>query len=53
MIKSLLNSPNKTVAMKTMQFLNAFTKDYYGRNYLSCQAAVKNSMVLLRSPSLD
>ncbi len=53
MIKGLLNSNNKTVSMKTMQFLNAFTKDYYGRNYLSCQTAVKSAMDLLRSPNID
>lgn len=35
--------------MKTMQFFNALTKDYFGRNYLSCQAAVKNAMALLRN----
>lgn len=33
--------------MKITQFLNAFAKDYYGRNYLSCEAVVMNTMDIL------
>lgn len=36
MIKNLLNFENQAILMRVMQFLNAFTKDYFGRNYLSC-----------------
>lgn len=35
-----------------MQFLNAFTKDYYGRKYLCHEAAVKNAMALLKKENL-
>jgi hypothetical protein len=35
-VKNLLNSKNQAVIMKVMQFFNALTKDYFGRNYLSC-----------------
>lgn len=38
--------------MKVMQFFNALTKDYFGRNYLSYEAAVKNAMTLLKNHSI-
>jgi hypothetical protein len=37
MIKTFLSLSQKdAVLMKFVQFLNAFTKDYYGRKYLCC-----------------
>lgn len=44
LIKILLNSNNQIVLMKVTQFLNAFAKDYYGRNYLSSKSIVINTI---------
>lgn len=48
-IKNLLTSQNQAVITKTMQFFNALTKDYFGRNYLSCEIVVKNAIALLKN----
>jgi hypothetical protein len=49
LIKTFLSSSQKDgVLMKFVQFLNAFTKDYYGRKYLCCEAVVKNALILLK-----
>lgn len=52
-IKNLLTSQNQAVITKTMQFFNALTKDYFGRNYLSCEMVVNNAITLLRNEKLD
>jgi hypothetical protein len=39
--------------MKFAQFLNAFTKDYYARKYLCCEAVVRNAMTLLRKEGMS
>jgi len=52
-IKNLLTSKSQAVITKTMQFFNALTKDYFGRNYLSCEMVVNNAITLLRNEKLD
>lgn len=49
MIKSLFAYENQIVLMRIMQFLNAFTKDYFGRNYLACESVIKSAMALLKN----
>jgi len=39
--------------MKFIQFLNALTKDYYGRKYLCCEAVIKNAMLLLKKDNME
>lgn len=48
-----MTSENQTVITKTMQFFNALTKDYFGRNYLSCEIVVNNAIGLLGNEKLD
>lgn len=47
LLKNLLSPANEAIAFKTMQLLNSLTKDFYGRQYLACECAVKNAMALL------
>lgn len=47
LLKNLLSPANEAIAFKTMQLLNSLTKDFYGRQYLACDIAVKNAMALL------
>lgn len=35
-LQTLIHSENEYLVLETMGFINALTRDYYGREYLAC-----------------